>query len=191
MSGQHSVDSAFAGAVYISGRGGFWTLFLFQLYWNKWKESALIVQHRLFVLQVLHHITSVLQLSALFCAVCGFCNACKTIFGGGGGSVLRICGRKAFSSRGAARMEKLWGCVRGGFFHISDTVLLWYYLQWYSPSMIPYLSTAEAPRYPFATLTPSAGLHAYIIGLFGLDCFYSSTTSTIMHSLHISFQQWG
>ena len=41
--------------------------------------------------------------------------------------------------------------------------------------MIPYLSSAAAQRSPFATLIPSAGLPAHIIGLFRMDCFYSST----------------
>ena len=48
--------------------------------------------------------------------------------------------------------------------------------------MIPCLSSAEAQRSPFATLIPSAGLPAHIIGLFKMDYFYSST---IRHTVYL------
>ena len=44
--------------------------------------------------------------------------------------------------------------------------------------MIPCLSSAETQRSPFATLIPSAGFPAHIIGLFKMDYFYSSTRSS-------------
>ena len=40
MPGQHSVGSAFAGAVYISGRSGFWILFLFRHWWYIWNRTS-------------------------------------------------------------------------------------------------------------------------------------------------------